>query len=130
MGAAASSRPQSAGKLQRARKIKQNDTKGGLAASLLSFLGLFAKLHWAKSNFWDRLGAGFLGTSCGKDEGQAGCHRSQHGRVSVPPGIVGEEQSGAVPHLSVLAAPEKAHSQPWGCRGCAGEGRGQPQLLG
>lgn len=38
------------------KKIKQNDTKEGLAAaSLLSFLGLFAKLHWVKSNFWDCL---------------------------------------------------------------------------
>jgi len=48
--------PGRSGKLQRVRKIKQKDTKVGLAASLFSFPDLFAKLHCAKFNFWDLLG--------------------------------------------------------------------------
>lgn len=54
--AASSSLQTTMGSCNVQEKIKQNDTKEGLAAaSLLSFLGLFAKLHWAKSNFWDCL---------------------------------------------------------------------------
>lgn len=40
-------------RLQRARKINSKDTKATLATSLLSFPDLFAKLHWAKSAFWE-----------------------------------------------------------------------------
>lgn len=49
-------------RLQRARKINHTDTKATSATSLLSFPDLFAKLRWAKSDFWDVLGGGFLGT--------------------------------------------------------------------
>lgn len=48
--------------LQRARKINHTDTKATPATSLLSFPDLFAKLRWAKSDFWNVLGGGFLGT--------------------------------------------------------------------
>lgn len=57
-----------------------------------------------------------------------------HCQVSVPPGIVCPEHSGAVPHLSVLAAPGRAHSHPGlgshGGRGCGGEGRGAAPAAG
>lgn len=48
--------------LQRARKINHTDTKATPATSLLSFPDLFAKLRRAKSDFWNVLGGGFLGT--------------------------------------------------------------------
>lgn len=48
--------PDHGGKLQSARKIKRKDTKAGLGVSLLSFMDLFAKLHWANPisrTFWE-----------------------------------------------------------------------------